>query len=159
MTSLSQLPEFSEGSCSVSNEKSERGAAKYWILIATVVIGFVVWRSMPPQAVALAKDSIRTQLKDPASAQFQYVKQCPANSNMVEGDVNAKNSFGAYTGFKHFYAVNGFSYLSDSLTPLTNNGKTYSYAYQLSLACYKGADPDLENFHRAVAAGTAIAVP
>ena len=57
---------------------------------------------------------------------------------MVEGDVNAKNSLGAYTGFKHFYAVNGFSYLSDSLTPLTNNGKTYSYAYQLSLASTKG---------------------
>ena len=46
------------------------------------------------------EERVRNSLKDPQSAQFQNVKgYC--------GEVNAKNSYGGYTGFKQFYVSNG----------------------------------------------------
>lgn len=45
------------------------------------------------------EEIVRGQLKDPSSAEFKDVKgNC--------GFVNAKNSFGGYTGFKRFYVSN-----------------------------------------------------
>lgn len=46
------------------------------------------------------KKMVLDSLKDPSSAEFQNVKgYC--------GEVNAKNSYGGYTGFKSFYISNG----------------------------------------------------
>lgn len=48
----------------------------------------------------------REQLKDPESAKFQNIKgYC--------GEVNAKNSYGGYTGFKPFYLSNGIPVFED----------------------------------------------
>lgn len=55
--------------------------------------------------IVRSQDGIRKKLKDPSSAKFQ-------NSLFVEfegipmvcGEVNAKNSFGAYEGFQRFVA-------------------------------------------------------
>lgn len=45
------------------------------------------------------KEIVRNSLKDPTSAKFQNLKKyC--------GEVNAKNSYGGYTGFKKFYISN-----------------------------------------------------
>ncbi len=42
--------------------------------------------------------------RDPASAQFQEVRE---KDGVVCGEMNAKNGFGAYTGFKKFIVRNG----------------------------------------------------
>ncbi|WP_206432195.1 hypothetical protein [Sphingomonas sp. ABOLF] len=50
-----------------------------------------------------SKEAVRHNLKDPESAQFRDVGRCGA-SDFVFGEVNGKNSYGAYTGFKSFYS-------------------------------------------------------
>lgn len=47
-----------------------------------------------------AKDAVRQQLKDPASARFQNVIR---DGRYVCGEYNAKNGYGAYGGFDVFY--------------------------------------------------------
>ena len=55
------------------------------------------------EVVERGETAMRQTLKDPSSAQFQDVKRC-GTGVMVNGFVNAKNSFGAYTGFVEFYS-------------------------------------------------------
>lgn len=42
-----------------------------------------------------------TQL-DPRAAEFRKVEPCFADANAVSGEVNGKNAFGAFTGFRAF---------------------------------------------------------
>lgn len=53
-------------------------------------------------AIARARQHVTSRLKDPASAQFQDVTY-DASSRVACGQVNAKNSFGGYTGFQQFW--------------------------------------------------------
>ena len=56
--------------------------------------------------VYLLEQVITKNMKDPESAKFQnwhYVKASKKLPATFCGQVNAKNSFGGYTGFKHFY--------------------------------------------------------
>jgi len=53
------------------------------------------------QMVDAAKKRIAYSLTDPDSAKFREVFVAP-NQVAVCGDVNAKNSFGGYTGFRKF---------------------------------------------------------
>ena len=48
-----------------------------------------------------AEQRISDRLKDPSSAQFRNVF-VSENGHYVCGEVNSKNGFGGYTGFKHF---------------------------------------------------------
>jgi hypothetical protein len=50
-----------------------------------------------------AEQKVRDLQKDPDAAQFRNVKECPTGF-YVTGEVNGKNSYGAYVGFKTFYA-------------------------------------------------------
>lgn len=52
------------------------------------------------------KQNVKDMLKDPESAQFRNVKIAvnTVGEKSVCGQVNAKNSYGGYTGFKSFYA-------------------------------------------------------
>ena len=38
---------------------------------------------------------------------FRDVEPCYFNHDVIEGEVNAKNRYGAYTGFEHFLYTNG----------------------------------------------------
>lgn len=54
--------------------------------------------------VSDAKKLVAYDLKDPSSAKFRETKTVgPA----VCGEVNARNAYGAYAGFKHFIVVEG----------------------------------------------------
>ena len=59
---------------------------------------------------------MRRRMKDPDATQFQDVRSCTADPQLYQGEYNAKNSFGAYTGFKPFYwsAATGPVFLEDS---------------------------------------------
>lgn len=55
----------------------------------------------PNQSSALqsAQARVKSELKDPESAQFQNLEEY---GSIVCGEVNAKNSYGGYSGFKPF---------------------------------------------------------
>jgi len=50
-----------------------------------------------------AENLIRRDLLDPDAAQFRDMERCVADRAIWRGEINAKNAYGAYTGFKLFY--------------------------------------------------------
>lgn len=59
----------------------------------------------------MAREFVSSHLKDPSSAQFR-------NQIGFCGEVNSKNSFGAYTGFKRFIATDkNLVIMQDNLSP------------------------------------------
>jgi len=54
--------------------------------------------------VQVVKMFITNGLKDPDSAKFRGLKM---KWGTVCGEVNAKNSYGGYAGFRRFYAIDG----------------------------------------------------
>jgi hypothetical protein len=59
----------------------------------------------PSGLLKLAQKAIGPQLKDPDSAEYQNLKvfMKPGKEWVLCGQVNAKNDFGGYTGYKLFY--------------------------------------------------------
>lgn len=57
------------------------------------------------QQIAYAKEKASYDLLDPQAAQFRniYAVSSGNGHDYVCGQINAKNSYGAYTGFKAFY--------------------------------------------------------
>lgn len=56
-------------------------------------------------AIASAQKAVADSLKDPESARFRNVKVKPyLEGHIVCGEVNGKNSYGAYVGFRPFAA-------------------------------------------------------
>lgn len=67
------------------------------------------------QLVAQVESQIRASMKDPDSAQFRP-GFADAKKQIVCGEVNAKNSYGGYTGFeKYSYYKDRFHLQSDDL--------------------------------------------
>lgn len=59
----------------------------------------------PEAVMEQAKQALAGGLKDPASAQFRNVRLVSYNNGAVVcGEVNGKNSYGGYVGFKPFVA-------------------------------------------------------
>lgn len=55
------------------------------------------------QQVAKLKEKIANTLRDPMSAQFRNL-QVTASKSALCGEINAKNAFGGYVGFRRFVA-------------------------------------------------------
>lgn len=69
------------------------------------------------------KAQVVNQLKDPDSAQFRNLRVVSGGAALC-GEVNAKNSYGGYTGFKSFVADNdGVAWQGDGSAP----SDTYQY--------------------------------
>ena len=62
--------------------------------------------------IAAARIATAAELKDPDSAKFRNLLAYP-DRKLVCGQVNGKNSFGAYSGFTDFYYDNGFAMIAD----------------------------------------------
>ena len=92
------------------------------VLFAFVLMGcagpqFTGGSDLPlsPQMISAAEQAIADTLKDPLAAQFRSVTGYAApNGVAVCGQVNGKNSYGGYVGFKRFYVL------------LHDNGGTYA---------------------------------
>jgi len=64
----------------------------------------------------VARDNVNARLKDSDSAQFR--NQFIGKAGTPCGEVNAKNSFGGYTGYKRFVASGGgLAVLEDDMAP------------------------------------------
>ncbi|MCX6178571.1 MAG: hypothetical protein NT163_04240 [Chlorobiales bacterium] len=63
--------------------------------------------SMNPSAdqrmLEKAKEAVMNSLKDPESARFRHMHIKSGDPMSVQGEVNAKNSYGAYNGYQKFY--------------------------------------------------------
>lgn len=68
-------------------------------LLTLAAAGGGVWWYLP---IYQAKEAVRKQLNDPASAQFREV--WVSDRFFVCGEVNAKNRMGGYAGFSWFEA-------------------------------------------------------
>ena len=55
--------------------------------------------------VLATKEALTKNFKDPASAQYREMFVANPGFLLLCGEVNAKNSYGAYVGFKRFYAT------------------------------------------------------
>jgi hypothetical protein len=66
--------------------------------------------------ISQAKDAVRNLEKDPDSAEFRNVRECPTGF-YVTGEVNGKNSYGAYEGYKTFYANSAGAHIVDDDEP------------------------------------------
>lgn len=53
--------------------------------------------------IGMAEEAVKSSLRDPGSAQFRNVSVKKFNGGRVVcGEVNAKNAYGGYVGFKEF---------------------------------------------------------
>lgn len=77
---------------------------------AIAVLFFMVFPTLAASdPVDLAKEAIKNQMKDPESTQFRNVRQTvnSLGSQYICGEVNSKNSYGGYVGFKYFAYSDG----------------------------------------------------
>lgn len=85
------------------------------VLIAGVVVACVLAfsaqassksRDLTPEEKAYVEKAVKSTLKDPDSAQFKHAKLVLSEDGVVDpycGMVNAKNSFGGYSGYSVFF--------------------------------------------------------
>lgn len=69
------------------------------------------------ELLPVAKQAVASELKDPDSAKFRRLASYP-DRGLVCGQVNGKNSYGAYSGFTDFYYNNGIVIFADEESPL-----------------------------------------
>lgn len=67
------------------------------------------------KAIGAARELVSYGLRDPSSAQYRNVA---ARAGAVCGEVNGKNAYGAYAGFKHFIVYDGAVTIEPELAPL-----------------------------------------
>jgi len=60
-----------------------------------------------PEEIEAATALVRERLKDPESARIRNVRVMKDGGALVCGEVNARNSFGGYTGYGHFVIMEG----------------------------------------------------
>ena len=83
--------------------------------------------------IEMTRQSVLSELKDPESAQFKKIELVTnsLNEKAVCGEVNAKNSYGGYTGFKAFFSTNGINikFLENPSKPSEYKKNLVSYAH------------------------------
>ncbi|CZV43673.1 hypothetical protein RVN05_12725 [Salmonella enterica subsp. enterica serovar Thompson] len=97
------------------------------------------------KAIELAKNEIASNMKDPDSAKFRYMRFIEAGKNndtiggFVCGNVNAKNSYGAYAGFSPFYVairMKSKGIFSKGVSYTIDDKKIYSEPNQQEMKSY-----------------------
>ena len=97
-------PRFWEG-----REKRGKGPSVRIIFAAmfTMLLAYSAWTRVGeplPFIGAEAKAAVAASLRDPASAEFRNIK---TGTSATCGEVNGKNAFGSYVGFKPFVYADG----------------------------------------------------
>lgn len=85
------------------------------VLVCAAALSLAGCNQQPdPEAelIADAKAAAARNLKDPDSAKFRGLVSYP-DKDLVCGEINGKNSYGAYSGFVDFYYQNGFAAIAD----------------------------------------------
>ena len=106
----------------MSGEEASSGAGAELKVLAVVTISAVVTfltlgSGIFEPSYNDVKDQVAAQLKDHAIAQFRDIY---GSGNTHCGEVNARNSFDAYTGFKPFVVQGGTVMLEPVMPPGAN---------------------------------------
>jgi hypothetical protein len=80
------------------------------------------------QTRAAARERVRATLKDPSSAQFGRVWAAGDSQRVACGFVNAKNSFGGYTGEELFIAAGGAALLRSQIEAMRGEDRVRARA-------------------------------
>lgn len=87
-------------------------ACSMLLLVATFA-----WADGDQEAIDNAKQAVIASMKDPSTVQFRGIwVRTGKRSKAICGEVNAKNSYGGYVGFRKFY------FLSESQSILVQSG-------------------------------------
>lgn len=86
------------------------------ILTVIVIACSIVSTSSIASAINAAQQEIKNQMKDPESTKFKGVREATNSQgeSFVCGEVNSKNSYGGYVGFKSFAFKSGKSVIDGS---------------------------------------------
>ena len=98
------------------------------LLFALVAASAIAQPKVPASFVTSAKSRLTAGFKDPNGAQYQGLFIALAGPGKVPtlcGSVNGKNSYGAYTGFRRFYADADSAEIEDSSESMTMFGDVY----------------------------------
>lgn len=86
------------------------------ILLAATAALFLNAPQAAPSGIGKATKAAADALKDPSSAKFRHVVAMQENAGYC-GEVNAKNSYGGYVGYRKFYVIGTTdAYFDDSDT-------------------------------------------
>lgn len=66
------------------------------------------------ELIRAAKTAVERDLRDPMSAQYRDIRVVPGQVDIVCGEVNAKNAYGGYVGFRRFVATTDTVILEDA---------------------------------------------
>ena len=83
---------------------------KITVLLTLWAAAILVYCYIVPPAFAY-EEEISQMLRDPSSAQFRGVHYSDTMDNVICGEVNAKNGFGAYGGYTPFYVEDGVPHI------------------------------------------------
>lgn len=78
------------------------GNAAHVTALAFVAIAIAACDMIPGTVEYKAKETIRATLSDPESARFRNVRAADETRVVVCGEVNGKNRFGGYVGYRGF---------------------------------------------------------
>ena len=81
-----------------------------WRLIVVVILACLCSQAIAksePKEILVARETIKNNLKDPDSAKFKNERM---SGDVVCGEVNSKNSYGGYNGFKRYMVQGGTVY-------------------------------------------------
>lgn len=97
------------------------------IAVDGVSVQLVAMRAILIMAAALAlgacdnvsgeaevKAAVSRNMLDPDAVQFRDLERCTEDTSVWQGEFNAKNAYGAYTGFEAFFYSNGAYATTDS---------------------------------------------
>lgn len=119
---------------------------KKFIALALCLSSLTGCKPGSEKAIELAKNEITADMKDPDSAKFRYLRFIKAGEKDGEiggficGNVNAKNSYGAYAGFSPFFVtlrMRSKGYFSKGVTYKVDDKKIYSHATNSDLKAYQ----------------------
>lgn len=101
-----------------------------------------------PSNVAInnAKAAVRAQLKDGHSARFSNIITIGDNGKCVSGLVNAKNSFGAYSGDVRFTSMSHEAILDDGEVGFNVSTMKFCYRSMEKFTIEQVGDAYRENF-------------
>lgn len=90
--------------------------------VVLVVVACLALAGCKDNLVETVKQQAAAQLRDPSSAQFRNVTR---NQVFVCGEINGKNAYGAYVGFKRFYGTESTATIDPGDDGPTFEGKPF----------------------------------
>lgn len=112
--------------------KKKRTSRLTWAVLALIVIGVGMRLTSPERAPSSASSAeyvppppsarakLRAISKDPDSLQFRNERISTTDTSMSCGEMNGKNSFGGYVGYRRFIVSAGTVLIDDENHPKFN---------------------------------------